>query len=122
MVDGAHNADGVATLVDSLLEEYPTTRWWVLVGVMGEKNVDLILEHLNPIAAGVVTTAVDSPRAIGADALAGKVLEAMPGVTVLSSENVEYGLEMVRAEAGSLGAVLVTGSLYLVGEVRSKLS
>ncbi|HEU4319207.1 MAG TPA: folylpolyglutamate synthase/dihydrofolate synthase family protein [Acidimicrobiia bacterium] len=122
MVDGAHNADGMATLVDSLLEEYPTTRWWVLLGVMGEKNVDLILEHLRPVVAGVVTTAVDSSRAIDADTLAGKVLEAMPGVTVLASENVDYGLDMVRAEAGSEGAVLVTGSLYLVGSVRDRLS
>ena len=122
MVDGAHNADGVATLVDSLQEEYPTTRWWVLLGVMGEKNVDLIIEHLQPVVAGVVTTAVDSPRAIKADALAWKVIEAIPDVTVLSSESVEYGLDMIRAEAGSEGAILVTGSLYLVGEVRARLS
>lgn len=122
MVDGAHNADAVATLVDSLQEEYPTTRWWVLLGVMGEKNVDLMLERLEPVVAGVVTTAAESPRAIDPESLARRVVKAMPDATVVTSETVEYGLDMVRAEAGAEGAVLVTGSLYLVGEVRDLLS
>jgi dihydrofolate synthase/folylpolyglutamate synthase len=122
MVDGAHNADGVATLVESLQEEYPTTKWHVLLGVMGEKNVELILEHLGPIAAGIVTTAVDAKRAMPAVELAGRVGQVLKGVPVLSSDSVEFGLDMVRAEAGSDGAVLVTGSLYMVGEVRDLLT
>ena len=121
MVDGAHNADGIATLVDSLLEEYPTTKWQLLLGVMGEKNVDLILERLAPIASGVVTTAVASSRAMPSHDLAAKVAEIMVDVPVVVSEDVGYGLDMARAEAGLEGAVLVTGSLYLVGEVRDLL-
>lgn len=121
MVDGAHNADGVETLVESLMEEYPTTKWQVLLGVMGEKNVDLIVERLAPIARGVVTTAVDSPRALPPNELAKKVAEILPDVPVVPSETVAYGLDMARAEAGVNGAVLVTGSLYLVGRVRDLL-
>lgn len=121
MVDGAHNADGIETLVDSLQEEYPTTKWQILLGVMGEKNVDLIIERLGPIARGVVTTAVDAPRALPADELAKKAMEILPDIPVVSSDGVAYGLEMARAEAGGNGAVLVTGSLYLVGKVRDIL-
>jgi dihydrofolate synthase/folylpolyglutamate synthase len=121
MVDGAHNADGVETLVDSLMEEYPTTKWQVLLGVMGEKNVDLILERLGPIARGVVTTAVESPRAMSSGELAKKVMEILPDVPVVASESVGHAIDMARAEAGVNGAVLVTGSLYLVGKVRSIL-
>lgn len=122
MVDGAHNADGVATLVDSLQEEYPTTKWYVLLGVMGEKNVELMIQNLAPVAAGLVTTAVDSKRALPSVELAAKAGQVLNGVPVLASESVEFGLDMVRAEAGSDGAVLVTGSLYLVGEVRDLLT
>jgi len=122
MVDGAHNADGVATLVASLQEEYPTTRWRILLGVMGEKNVDLMIEHLAPIAAGVVTTAVDSKRALSAVELAKKVAKALPDIPVVASDSVEFGLDMARAEAGATGAVLATGSLYMVGEVRDLLT
>ena len=121
MVDGAHNADGVETLVESLLEEYPTTKWQVILGVMGEKNVDLIVERLGAIARWIVTAAVDSPRAMPADDLAKKVMQILPDVPVVSADGVGEAVEMARAEAGVKGAVLVTGSLYLVGKVRDLL-
>jgi dihydrofolate synthase/folylpolyglutamate synthase len=122
MVDGAHNADGVETLVDSLLAEYPTTKWHFLLGMMGEKNVELMLGHLAPVAKGIVTTAVDEKRALPAVELATSAAKILEGVPILASESVEYGLDMVRAEAGPEGAVLVTGSLYLVGRVRDLLT
>lgn len=121
MVDGAHNADGAAMLVESLQEEYPTTRWQVLLGIMGDKNVDLILDRLAPVASGIITTAIDSKRSVPPHELARRAGEIMIDVPVLVSESVEEGLDMARAEAGPQGAVLVTGSLYLVGKTRSLL-
>ncbi len=120
LVDGAHNPDGVATLVESLREEYPDHRWHLLLGVMGDKDVELMLTHLGPLIDGVVTTAVDSKRAVPAAELAERAIGAVD-VPVVASESVEEGLDMVRAEAGPEGSVLVTGSLYLVGDVRSLL-
>jgi len=122
MVDGAHNADGVESLVESLREEYPTTRWHLVLGVMGDKNVELMVEHLAPVVKGVITTAVDNSRAIPAVELAERVSKVIPDVQVLTSDSVEYGLDMARAEAGAEGAILVTGSIYVVGEVRDLLT
>lgn len=121
MVDGAHNEDGIATLVASLQEEYPTTRWHVLIGMMGDKNVDLILERLAPITKGLIATSVGGGRSIPAQDLAQRATAILSDVPVLASETVADGLDMARAEAGPQGAVLVTGSLYLVGDVRSLL-
>ncbi|MFQ5522009.1 MAG: bifunctional folylpolyglutamate synthase/dihydrofolate synthase [Acidimicrobiia bacterium] len=120
MMDGAHNPVGVATLVESLREEYPTHRWHLLLGVMGDKDVELMLAHLAPLLDGVVATAVESKRAVPAAEVAERALGVVD-VPVLASESVEEGLDMVRAEAGPDGSVLVTGSLYLVGDVRSLL-
>lgn len=122
MVDAAHNADGVETLVESLREEYPTTKWQLLLGVMGDKNVELMISHFAPIVSGVVTTAVDHKRAIPPVELADRISKVLPDVPVLASERVEFGLDMARAEAGAEGAVLATGSIYLVGEVRELLT
>lgn len=122
MVDAAHNADGVAMLADSVAEEYPTTRWHLLLGVMGDKNVELMVEHLAPFLAGVVTTAIDHKRAIAPVELADRVAKTLGEVPVLASDSVEFGLDMARAEAGPEGAVLATGSIYLVGEVRDLLT
>lgn len=118
MIDGAHNADGIATVVDALREEFPTTSWQLVLGVMGDKNVELMIQRLAPVVGGVVTTAVDHERAIPARDLA-KLVAGHVDVPVLYSDSVEHAVDMATAESGPDGAVLVTGSLYLVGEVRS---
>lgn len=120
MVDGAHNADGVTSVVEALKEEFPTTRWQLVLGVMGDKNVELMVERLAPIVEGVVTTAVEEKRAVPAAELAERV-STIVDVPVLVADSVESAIDMARAEAGPDGAVLVTGSLYLVGEARALL-
>ncbi len=121
MVDGAHNPDGVAVLAEALTEEFPTTRWHIVLGVMGDKKVEPMIRHLAPLAVGVVATAVSSQRAVPAEELAGMV-RPLVDVEVLHSGDVGAALDMARTEAGPKGAVLVTGSLYLVGKVRDLLA
>lgn len=121
LVDGAHNADGVATLVRSIQEEFPTTKWQLLIGVMGDKNVELMIEALAPIVDGVVATAVDDARAVPAIELADRIAGVVD-VPVLAAESVEDALDMARAEAGVEGSVLATGSMYLIGSIRDLLA
>jgi len=120
MVDGAHNADGVAVLADSLTEEYPTTRWHLVLGVMGDKNVEAMMTSLAPLVDGVVTTAPKSERSVPPVELAERIRDLVD-TPALIAEDVELALDMARAEAGPDGAVLVAGSLYLVGEARQLL-
>jgi dihydrofolate synthase / folylpolyglutamate synthase len=120
LLDGAHNADGVATLVEALEDEYPTTKWQVVIGLMGDKNAEAMIESLVDSADGFVTTSPDSPRAVAASDLA-ELIGKKATVPVLVAENPTHAVDMARAEAGPDGAVLVTGSLYLVGEVRSSV-
>jgi dihydrofolate synthase/folylpolyglutamate synthase len=120
MLDGAHNADGVVALAESLEEEYPTTRWHLVLGVMGDKNVEAMIGSLGPVLAGVVTTAPDSERAVTPTDLAERV-RPLVDVPVLDADGVDLAIDMARAEAGRDGAVLVAGSLYLVGEARELL-
>jgi dihydrofolate synthase/folylpolyglutamate synthase len=121
MLDGAHNADGVVALAESLEEEYPTTRWQLVLGVMGDKNVEAMVDSLRPLLAGVIATAPESERAVPPPVLADRV-RALVDVPVLEAEGVDLALDMARAEAGPDGAVLVAGSLYLVGEARGLLT
>jgi len=121
MVDGAHNADGVDALAESLDEEYPTTRWQLVLGVMGDKNVEAMVESLEPMLAGIIATAPDSERAIPPAVLAERISH-LTDVAVIEAQDAEIALDMARAEAGPEGAVLVAGSLYLVGEARALLA
>jgi dihydrofolate synthase/folylpolyglutamate synthase len=120
LIDGAHNADGVAVLVESLDEEFPTIRWQMVLGVMGDKNIDAMVEKLAPLCEGIVVTAPRSERAVPPTELARRV-EKLVDVPVLVADTVGDALDMARAEAGREGAVLVAGSLYLVGEARALL-
>lgn len=120
MLDGAHNADGVAVFAESLEEEYPTTRWQLVLGVMGDKNVEAMISRLAPVLDGVVTTAPNSERSIPAKELAERIRDLVEA-PVLVSDEVDLALDMAKAEAGPDGAVLVAGSLYLVGEARELL-
>jgi dihydrofolate synthase/folylpolyglutamate synthase len=117
---GAHNTEGVGVLIDSIREEFPTTRWHVLFAAMGDKRSEAMMEQLAPLAAGVVVTQVDSPRAVPAGDLAATAGRLVDGPVVVGA-TVDEAVDMVRAEAGPEGAVLVTGSLYLVGQVRDLL-
>jgi dihydrofolate synthase/folylpolyglutamate synthase len=117
IVDGAHNVEGAGVLVDSLLEEFRTTRWHVVFGIMGDKNVEAIVERLSEIATGFVVTAPQSIRAVPPPELARRVA-SLVDVPVLQAPTVGEAIDMARLEAGRDGAVLATGSLYLVGEVR----
>ena len=120
MLDGAHNADGVIALAQALEEEYPTTSWQLILGVMGDKNVEAMIGTLAPLLAGVITTAPTSERAIPVAGLAERV-RPLVDVPVLEADEVDQAIDMARAEAGRDGAVLVAGSLYLVGEARELL-
>ena len=120
MVDGAHNADGVDALAESLDEEYPTTRWQLVLGVMGDKNVEAMVESLEPLLAGIIATAPKSERAVPPSVLAERIND-LTDLAVIEAEDAEIALDMARAEAGPDGAVLVAGSLYLVGEARALL-
>ncbi len=121
MLDGAHNADGVSTLVAALDDEFPTTKWQVVLGVMGDKNIDAMIDGLAPVTDGFVVTAPKSERAVNPDELAERVASRVT-VPVLTAETTSIALDMARAEAGPDGSVLVTGSLYLVGEARPLFS
>ena len=120
MVDGAHNADGVDALAESLDEEYPTTRWQLVLGVMGDKNVEAMVESLEPLLAGIIATAPKAERAVPTSVLAERISD-LTDLAVIEAEDAEIALDMARAEAGPDGAVLVAGSLYLVGEARALL-
>jgi dihydrofolate synthase/folylpolyglutamate synthase len=88
---------------------------------MGDKNVEAMVDSLRPLISGVVTTAPHSERAVSPSDLAKRVRDLVD-VPVLEAEGVDLAIDMARAEAGPAGAVLVAGSLYLVGEARELLT
>lgn len=117
MIDGAHNSDAMAALAGSLRLEFPSKRWVLVLGVMADKDVESMLEHLDGLVERVHAAAARSGRARDADevaAVAGRSL----GVPTEAHGSVA---EAVAAARESGAPVLVTGSLYVAGEARTTL-
>jgi dihydrofolate synthase/folylpolyglutamate synthase len=128
LLDGAHNPAGAAALATALddLRPFltaPDAPLTLVVASMADKDVDGVVEALAASAslrgAGIITTQVDLSRALPADALAERWRSLVPAVRVESIPEVDAALDRALREAP--GAVVVAGSLYLVGEARRRL-
>lgn len=120
MLDGSHNADGFAMLAAALGEEFPTTRWVLVFGVMGDKDLEAMIGHLAGRLEAVVATAPEGERTVPAKEVAARI-KPLVDVPVEVVADPARAVEVARQHAGSDGAVLVAGSLYLAGEVRRAL-
>ena len=81
---------------------------------MRDKSISEMAEILFPLADHVITTSVDNPRA----ASPAEIRDAAQRVSVVIEEaaDVAAALLKARAAAGTQGLVVVTGSIYIVGE------
>jgi dihydrofolate synthase/folylpolyglutamate synthase len=117
ILDGAHNPAGVRALAAYIREFYSRRRVWLIYGTMRDKSVAEIGDTLAPLAAEILLTAVDSPRALRPEALRG----VFGDTPVRMAPRLADAIEIVRREADPADAVFITGSLFLVGEARSLL-
>lgn len=117
VLDGAHNPHAMEALGRALRDEFPATRWRVVLGAMEDKDLASMLTALGDRVIAVHATRADSGRARSAEdvaRLAGEVL----GVPAVAAGDVGSALDAARATGDP---VLVTGSLYVVGEARDHL-
>ncbi|GIV04577.1 MAG: folylpolyglutamate synthase [Fimbriimonadales bacterium] len=122
VLDGAHNPDAAAALAKALPRLFKYRRLILVFGMLAPHEPQDTLKHLLPLADGVIFTTIASPRAYTAQALLQKArqwLEANPRrtmPTLFATENPQQAFEQARAISDVDDLILVTGSLYLVGE------
>ena len=119
LMDGAHNAQGVRALRAFTEKHLAGSRKVLLTGVLKEKLTEEMLDGLRAVADEAVTVTPDTPRAMKAEELAGKLREK--GMEARAANSLREGLEKARELAGGDGIVLATGSLYFIGALRSLL-
>jgi dihydrofolate synthase/folylpolyglutamate synthase len=125
VLDVAHNPAGAWALRSTLSAAYQDLgngREITLVfGVMRDKAVREITEILFPIAGHVIVTHANNPRSASPDEIRQAAARMAAGIDVEESENVAAALDRARKVAGSRGLVVVTGSIYIVGEAMRML-
>ncbi|GAB2448716.1 dihydrofolate synthase/folylpolyglutamate synthase [Conyzicola lurida] len=116
LVDAAHNPHGAEALASAIGSYFTFDEVAVVIGVLQDKDADGIVAALAPIATRFYVTQSESDRAVDADDLAYIVRTHTD--EVYTDESAEAALEAARewADQGEKRAVLVTGSITLVGD------
>lgn len=117
VLDGAHNPDGARALVETLRAEFKSQPLTLIVGILDDKNWKTICQTLAVVAAKIVVTRVSSNRTALPNALAPVCRAANPSAEVIVTD----ALAAALSAAGRDSLVVVTGSLYLVGEAMERL-
>jgi dihydrofolate synthase/folylpolyglutamate synthase len=108
---GAHNPAGV----EWLLARLPRTDYVVVASILEDKDAAEMLRLLARVGRSFVATASRSARAFAADELARTARPHFDHVEALTEP--EEALARARELGGPDGAVLVTGSLYLLADL-----
>jgi dihydrofolate synthase / folylpolyglutamate synthase len=122
VLDVAHNPAGAWALRSTLSAAYPEGCELTLVfGVMRDKAMREIAEILFPVAAHVIVTQADNPRSASFDEIRGAAARVSEGSDIEGAEDIATALSRARVVAGAGGLVVITGSIYVVGEAMRTL-
>lgn len=119
LLDGAHNPAGARSLARHLQKHYANRRLWLIYAAMRDKAVDEVAGILFPLAEEVFLTCVSQSRAVSTKTLAGLV--GHHHIRIQMTEDLPTALQNVRSRAAEADIILITGSLFLVGEAKALL-
>jgi dihydrofolate synthase/folylpolyglutamate synthase len=118
LLDGAHNLDGLRALAAALTTHFPNENICLILGILADKNWQEMCQLIAPFAKRIYLVPVQSERTADAAELEKACKAANPASAVSTCSSMSEALDWAREER----FVLVTGSLYLVGEVMEMLN
>jgi dihydrofolate synthase/folylpolyglutamate synthase len=117
-LDGAHNPASAQKLAAAVREMKPDYRQTVLIiGILQDKDSRGIIAALVPLADHVIVTKPQYSRAMEVRALASEIRRLHD--SVLTAETVDEAVAMAVDKVSPEDLVLITGSLYVVGDARA---
>jgi dihydrofolate synthase/folylpolyglutamate synthase len=117
LLDGAHNPDGVAAVVESLPEVAPGAERIVgVVSILEDKDAASMLTALARACDALVLTSSQNPRALPPPTLQ-SLLRQVHGPPAEIVGQPRAAVARAREIAGPRGVVLATGSIYLVSDL-----
>jgi len=112
--DVAHNPAGAWALRSTLSACYEDRSLTMVFGAMRDKAVQEMAEILFPLAERVIVTRADNPRSATAEEI--REAAARTAADIEEAEDVTAAVVRAKALAAARGIVVITGSIYIVGE------
>jgi dihydrofolate synthase/folylpolyglutamate synthase len=119
ILDGAHNPDAMRILVDSMRDAFQWRHLILVLGVMGDKDIPKIMRRIVPIADYVICTRPEYNRAAEPQILMKEAGPVGKGGEIVPT--IPEALRKAKALSGPGDVILVTGSLFTVGEAMACL-
>lgn len=114
ILDGAHNPASAEKLVETIQSEYPNEQITFVIGILADKDVQQILRLLEQVSDDFYFVDFDNSRAMTAQQML-KLSHATSKTTL-----VDYA-SFIQAQSHRQQRTIVSGSLYLLTEVRNRL-
>jgi dihydrofolate synthase/folylpolyglutamate synthase len=115
VLDVAHNPAGAWALRSALSERYDDRPLIFVFGAMRDKAISEMTEILFPLAERVIATRAENPRSASPEEI--QQAGTRTGAEIEAVGEIGAALERARDAASPAAVVVVTGSIYLVGEV-----
>ena len=117
IIDAAHTADSARALRDALAEYFRVGQATLVVGVMGDKDLEGLVSAIEPVARRVIATQADHPRALPA-ALVARAFQDL-GIETTWEPRLSAAIDSALALSTPSDAVVILGSVALAGEARA---
>ena len=119
LLDGAHNVAGANVLREAIERNFPSQKNRTLIlGILQDKDWQHICEILAPLAEEIFTVSVSSERTANPNELAEICRAANPAARIFSEMSLADALKKTSVD----NFIVVTGSLYLIGEALELLN
>jgi dihydrofolate synthase/folylpolyglutamate synthase len=117
--DVAHNPAGAWALRSTLSAYYEDRPLTIVFGAMRDKAIGEMAEILFPLAERVVLTHAEHPRSAAPEGI--RLAAHRVSAEMEDAADVASALERAKSAAGPRGVVVITGSIYVVGEAMRAL-
>ena len=117
ILDGAHNADGIFQLANSVKTYFKNEKVTLILGVLGDKEYDKMAEYILPHADTVILTEPHSERKLDVFSLARSISDH-DGM-IYTEKEIEAAFEKAVSVTPADGIILCCGSLYMIGAMRT---
>jgi len=126
VVDGAHNPEGAEVLARALQESYSYDRLHIMAGMLSKKHHRDYLRHILPLVDTFIVTQPSFPNAKDANELYDIIMDlkqeyGLDRLEVAVEPDWQQALSRLQRMTGPQDLAVVTGTLYLVADVRSML-
>lgn len=120
VIDGAHNIEGIKMLRNNIEKYFKYNNVYLLLGILADKQVEEMIKEITPIAHKIYALTPHSDRAELNTELKNEILKYNKNTVAL--DNYEEAIKSALNEANNDDLILISGSLYMIGDMRKLIT